>query len=263
MRKEKTLQIANITALLITILMNYLSNTGIFNNSTMASVSAKYQNLFTPAGYAFSIWGLIYLALIIFAIYQSKGLFSTKPVPDVVMKIGWMFVFSCVANCLWILAWLYDYTGFSVLIMVALLVTLLTIVVRTRMEMDLITFRRVACEWWPFAFYTGWIMVAIIANIAAYLTKTGWQGFGIPPVSWTVIMICVAAAINLFLIWTRNLRESASVGAWGLIAVGVANHENQPVIFYAAMAAAAILLVNTMIHGYLNRFESFVEAKKK
>lgn len=87
---HKTLQIANIIALIVMVAVNYLSNTGLFNNETMASVSASYENLFTPAGYAFSIWGFIYLGLTGFIIHQSKGLFNSNcTTPDVVARIGW------------------------------------------------------------------------------------------------------------------------------------------------------------------------------
>lgn len=255
---KKTLQIANIIALIVTIVMNYLSNTGIFNKSTMASVSAKYQNLFTPAGYAFSIWGLIYIGLIAFAIYQSQGLFNSKETPEVVDKIGWMFVISCIANCLWILAWLYDYTGASVLIMTGLFLSLCRIVVRTRMEFDLITFKRVALEWWPFAIYFGWITVAIIANIAAYLTKIQWDGFGISAENWTIIMILAAMVINLFVTWNRNLRESASVGVWALIAVAVANLEANKSVAYTAIIASVVIFVSCGAHSYKNKGKAFI-----
>lgn len=256
--KIKTLQIANIIALIVTIIMNYLSNTGIFNNNTMASVSAQYQNYFTPAGYAFSIWGLIYVGLIAFIIYQSKGVFNSRQAPSIVAKIGWMFVVSCLDNCLWILAWLYNYTGFSVIIMTVLLGSLTSIVLRTRMELDLITFKKVALEWWPFAIYFGWITVAIIANIAAYLTKLKWDGFGITAVTWTIIMISAAALIHLALIWTRNLREAASVGAWGLAAVAVANWDVNQAVAYTALSATIIILLNTAVHGFINRKNPFI-----
>ncbi len=72
---KKALQISNVIALLITLAINYLSNTGIFNGNTMATVSARYQNYFTPAGYAFSIWGVIYLGLLAFVIYQGTRAF--------------------------------------------------------------------------------------------------------------------------------------------------------------------------------------------
>lgn len=242
--------------------MNYLSNTGFFNDSTMASVSASYHNLFTPAGYAFSIWLFIYVGLGAFVIYQSKGLFSHEEPYPIVTKIGWMFVVSCAANCAWILAWLYDYTGLSVVVMILLLASLFVIVVRTRMELDLITFKRIALESWPFAIYIGWICVALLANISAYLTKIGWDKVGISELTATLTMIGVAVAANPLLIWKRNLRESASVGAWALIAIGVANWDKNQMVAYCALGGAIILLIASGIHSYLNRNERFIPISK-
>ncbi|MCE7062128.1 tryptophan-rich sensory protein [Dyadobacter sp. CY343] len=258
---QKTLQISNIVALIITIIVNYLSNTGVFNNETMASVSASYENLFTPAGYAFSIWGFIYLGLIGFVIYQSKGLLGKSETPEVVNRIGWTFVLSCVANCLWVIAWLYDYTGLSVIIMIGLLICLIRIVIATRMQMDLISFKRIALESWPFAFYLGWINVALIANVAAYLTKIEWNGFGLSAQTWTIGMILAAAAINIAITWKRNLRESAMVGVWALVAVAVANWNGaQPVVF-TAIGAAVIIFISANIHGYRNKGRQWIMDK--
>ena len=259
----KTLQIANILALIVTVIMNYLSNTGFFNSNTMATVSAEYQNLFTPAGYAFSVWGVIYIALAAFVIHQSKGLLNDKKAPDVVDKIGWLFVISCIANCLWIVAWLYDYTGLSVLIMIVLLASLLGIVLRTRMELDLISMKQIALEWWPFAIYLGWITVALIANMAAFLTKLGWDGFGISATAWTLIMICVAGLVQLFLTWNRNLRESATIGAWGLAAVAVANWDENQSVAYMAVAVVVVILISIAAHGYMNRGKHFLEEQQR
>ncbi len=255
----KRIQISNIIALVITIVINYLSNTGIINGNTMASVSAKYQNLFTPSGYAFSIWGVIYLMLIAFVIHQSKGLFSTKFAPEVVKKIGWWFVVSCVANSVWVFAWLYDYTGVSVIIMLLLLFSLVKIVLNTRMEFDLIPLKQIAFEWWPFAIYLGWIGVALIANIAAYLTKIEWDGFGLSNVSWAIGMICVAGLLYVVLIWERNLRESATVGIWSLVAVAHANQYGVPNIAYTALAVSVIIFVNIAIHAYRNMGRHFLK----
>jgi hypothetical protein len=253
----RTLQISNILAFVVTIVMNYLSNTGVFNGNTMATVSAKYQNLFTPAGYAFSIWGIIYIALAGFIVYQSQGLFNSKKPRAVVQKIGWLFVLSCMANCLWIICWLYDYTGGSVLVMASLLAILCAIVLKTRMELDVIPLKRIAFEWWPFAMYLGWICVALIANTSAYLTKLEWNRFGISEENWTLIMVFAAVAVNILLIWMRNLRESAAIGAWGLAAVAVANHHTTQDVFVAAAAATLLLLLNAGIHGYMNRGKHF------
>lgn len=246
---KKSLRILNIVAFLLMVGVSYLSNTGAINGETMATVSGEYENLFTPAGYAFSIWGLIYLALagfVIFQVAKPKG-------KEVAAKIGWWFVVSCTLNIAWIFAWLNHFTGLSVIIMVLLLISLIMIIIRTRMELDDEPLSIIGFVWWPFSFYSGWISVALIANTAAWLTKIGWNGFGISEVSWTIIMILIASAINLIITWSRNMREFALVGAWGLIAVGIANRGEHELIFWTAIVAAAVMIISGGIHGYKNR----------
>ncbi|NJY62417.1 tryptophan-rich sensory protein [Salinimicrobium sp. CDJ15-81-2] len=246
---KKSLQILNLIAFLLVVIFNYFSNTGAINGETMGSVSADYQNLFTPARYAFSIWGLIYLALAAFVIFQlanSRG-------REEAGKIGWWFVISCALNIAWIFAWLNHFVGLSVLIMVLLLFSLIMIIFKTRMELDDAPLSIIAFVWWPFSFYSGWITVALIANTAAWLTSLDWNGFGISEVIWTLLMIGAALAINLIITWTRNMREFALVGAWGLVAVGIANKGEHQVIFLTAIIAAGILIISSGIHGFKNR----------
>ena len=246
---KKTLQIFNMLVFLLVIAVNYYSNTGAINGETMGSVSAEYENLFTPAGYAFSIWGLIYLVLAAFVVFQissSRGRAQAE-------KIGWWFIISSVLNTAWIFAWLNHYVALSVLIMLLLLISLIMIIFKTRMELDNAPFSTIAFVWWPFSLYSGWITVALIANTAAWLTALGWNGFGISEVIWTILMIGAAMAINLVITWTRNMREFALVGAWGLVAVGIANRGEYDVIFITAVIAAAILVISSAIHGYKNR----------
>lgn len=245
----RILQISNLVAFLLMVAVNYFSNTGAINGETMATVSAEYENMFTPAGYAFSIWGLIYLALagfVVFQLVKPRGRETTT-------KIGWWFVISCILNIAWIFAWLNHFTGFSVIIMSLLLISLIMIIFKTRMELDDEPLPVIAFVWWPFSFYSGWITVALIANTAAWLTSIGWNGFGISEVSWTIIMILIALLINLVITWTRNMREFALVGAWGLVAVGIANRGASEIIFYLAVIAAAILVISSGIHGYKNK----------
>ncbi len=253
--QTKTLQIFNIIALIITLLVNYLSNTGVFNGNTMASVSAQYQNLFTPAGYAFSIWGLIYIGLIIFVIYQARSLFISSAKSEIVNQVGWWFVLSCVANSFWVFAWLYQYTGTSVLLMIFLLFSLLKIVIRTNMEISDAPFREIACVWWPFSAYAGWISVALIANISAYLTKLNWNGFGLADQTWAVTLISAAGLVNLFITWKRNMREFALIGVWALIAIAIANANKggSQLVIQTAILTAAILLASSSFHAFQNR----------
>ncbi len=250
---QKTLSVANMIALIVTIVLNYLSNTGIFNGNTMSTVSAEYQNLFTPAGYAFSIWGLIYFGLLAFVIYHLTIAFRSNQEYNVVLNVGWWFVISCMSNCAWIFAWLYNYTGLSVIIMMGLLFSLVVIVLKTRMELDYLPLKQIAFVWWPFSLYIGWITVALVANIAAYLTKINWGGFGISATTWTIIMILVAGIIYFLLTWYRNMREYALVGVWGLMAIAVANWTTEPAIVQASIIVSVSLFFSSAVHAIKNK----------
>lgn len=250
---KKTLQISNVIAFVLMVMLNYLSNTGLISDKTIGEVSGKYQNLFTPAGYAFSIWGLIYFGLLAFVVYQARGLFKKAGSDEVVSQIGWWFVISCMANGFWIYLWLNDFIGLSVLAMVLLLFSLIKIILNTKMEMEDEPLQRIAFVWWPFSFYSGWITVALVANVSAYLAKINWDRLGLSELAWAIIMVCVAGAINLIITWTRNMREFALVGAWALVAIAVANWNGQDALVYTAIVVAAILLVSSGIHGYKNR----------
>lgn len=241
----KKLQIANGFFLVFTIIFNYLSNTGIFNGKTIANVSNQYQNLFTPAGYAFSIWGVIYLLLIGFVFYTGRSLFkpSKNEADGFIEKIGWWFVISCISNCVWILTWLYGYTGLSVLVLLVSLISLLKIL------LEALTYHSGNTQKWfinfPFQIYTGWVSVALIAAAAAWLTKIGWNGWGISEVNWTIILIVIASIIHLFMTWKKNAPIFALVAVWALVAIAMANKEVSQEIYFTALIAAGILLISS------------------
>lgn len=249
--KKKTLAILNAVFLAITLLINYLSNTGFFNDNTMKTVSDRYHNLFTPAPYAFSIWGLIYLFLLAFIIYSFIVLKREKE-SAIISEVGAWFMVTCIANSLWVVAWLYDYIGISVVLMLILLVALVKIILNTKAELTNPPLRIVACVWWPFVIYAGWISVALIADIAAFLTKIKWSGLGISQSTWAIIMIVIAGLLYLFLTWKRNIREYALVGSWALIAVGITNKESHHDIYITALVAAIIIAVSSMAHSIKN-----------
>ena len=243
----KKLQIANGFFLVFTIIFNYLSNTGIFNGKTIANVSNQYQNLFTPAGYAFSIWGVIYLLLIGFVFYTGRNLFkpSKNEADGFVEKIGWWFVISCIANCVWILTWLYGYTGLSVLVLLVSLISLLKIL------LEALTYHSGNAQKWfinfPFQIYTGWVSVALIAATAAWLTKIGWNGWGISEINWTIILIVIASIIHLFMTWKKNAPIFALVAVWALVAIAMANKEVSQEIYFTALITAGILLISSFV----------------
>ncbi len=253
---KKTLQIANIIAFVTTVFVNYLSNTGAINNTTIGDISDDSRNLFTPAGYAFSIWGLIYLLLLGFIIYQSRSLFTKVRDDTFLLKTGWWFILSCFANIMWIIFWLYGFMEYSILAIFVLLFSLLKIVMNNRMELWDAPKSVIAFLWWPFVFYSGWVTVASIANVAAYLTSIQWDGWGISEPNWAIIMIIIAGGINLAVTWKRNMREFALVGAWALAAIAVANWDGSRNVSYAAIAVASVLFLSSSYHAFKNRITS-------
>lgn len=251
---KKTLQISNIIALVITITINYLSSSGIFKGVTVADISDKYNNYFTPAGYAFSIWGIIYLGLLAFVIYTGKSLFLNEESDEgIVLKVGWWFTLSCVANSLWIVFWVNDVLWVTVLLMLFLLFCLVKIILNLNMEMDYHPIKKYLFIYWPFAIYAGWVSVALIADISAFLVKSNWDGFGLSPVLWAIIMIVIAGLVNLLMIWKRNLREFGIVGIWALIAIAVENYNIEKSIVYTSIIVSIILFISIGISGYKSK----------
>ncbi|WP_040279252.1 hypothetical protein [Psychroserpens damuponensis] len=250
---KKLLQLANVVAFVCVIIMNYVSNTGVLNNTTIGEVSKQYNTLFTPAGYAFSIWGIIYILVLGFVIYQGRSLFVNVRDDAFVLKTGWWFVWSCVANILWIITWIYGYTLLSSVFIFMLLFSLIQIVIKNRMELVDEPISVIVFLWWPFVFYSGWVTVASIANVSAVLVKYNWDGFGWSPTFWTVTLLIIAMIINLIITWTRNMREFALVGAWALIAIYVANSDGNTTVAYTAIGAAAILILSSFTHAFKNR----------
>ena len=159
------------------------------NNISTKEVSDLYPNLFTPAPYTFSIWGVIYLALAGFVIYQINPPYRGKGIltPYDLLNLRFAFIFTCIINILWIFSWQYLKLTLSVMFMLFLLVGLIYINRLTRLShlnQKEKLFIRV-----PFSLYFGWITVATIANIAAFLVGNNWGGFGLSPEIWTIIML--------------------------------------------------------------------------
>lgn len=246
MENQKTLQIGNILGLILVLTLNTLAVTLPIAGRNTGEISDFYPNLFVPAGYAFSIWSLIYILLIIFVIIQAKGLFSSsKEVPEFVKTIGWWFVISCIANASWILAWHYLLTFLSVVIMLLILTSLIQIYLRLDVRYPSTRFPLLARL--PFSVYLGWITVATIANITALLVSIEWNGFGISPITWTVIMILMASIVGVIVFWTRRDFGFIGVIIWALVAIMVkrqqANVPEESIIITSIYVGIALIVL--------------------
>jgi hypothetical protein len=251
---KRALQILNALTLFAIIAINYIFSNGQDGAQSMSTISARYENLLTPAGYAFSIWGLIYFGLFCFVIFQARSLFSRRVNDDdFVLKIGPWFIISNILNAVWVIAFTYDHIIPSVIIMALLLLSLLKVILNLDMEKWDAPLHIILLIWWPFSIYFGWITVAAITDISSCLVALGWTGEPLTPATWAVIVLLIAAAIFITMIWTRNMREAASAGAWGLIAIGVKNWNTEPLVGYFAVAVSVLIVLNVMAHAYKNR----------
>lgn len=213
------------------------------------------ETLFKPADYAFSIWGFIFLMLILFAIFQWIILLK-KNGRDLIGRIHVLFMLSNLLLTGWMIYWNRAVTGLSVLVMILLMITLIILVVRLRMEIWDAPVRIIAFVWWPLAIYFGWMIMETLTRIAAYFSSFEWVFLQDHQLHWTFFLLFCTTVIYLLIIFTRNLREAALAGIWGLTAIAVRHGGSGISITLAAAICAAILLVAVSYHGYRNRSTS-------
>ncbi len=250
--KSKLLVILNTITLVVMLFANYAGNSGFYSNENVADISHQYDTLFAPAGYAFIIWGVLFLMAIGFVIYQWI-LIKRKDPNQYIARTGIWLALGNIANATWIYCWLNQRIGLSVICILLLLISLVILTVRLRLELDDVSVRDIFFVWWPVTLYIGWIMVATIACIAAWLTSIGWGGIGISGNVWTMILILIATVLYLLLIRNRNMREAASVGAWAFIAIAVRQWNIHNGIVWMALFAALVLMTASTVHLYKNR----------
>jgi hypothetical protein len=241
------IQIANILAFVVVIVVNFLSNALPLNGRTAEQISDAVPSYFTPAGYTFSIWGLIYTALLGYIIYQALPAQRGRPFQS---QIGWLFVVSSAANAGWLFAWHYGAYVLSVIVMLIMLTTLIAIYLRLdigRVNPELTTTDRLFVQF-PFSLYLGWITVATIANISSVAAYLGFSGFGIAGPTWSAIMMSVAVIVAGVLLFNRRNLAYAGVLVWALFGIRAAYPEIE-VIANTAVIAATLIAILALI-GY-------------
>ncbi|WP_291722075.1 hypothetical protein [Bernardetia sp.] len=262
--KTKLLVFFNTLTLIITVFMNYLSNTGFFGGKTIGEISQKYDTLFTPASYAFSIWGVIFLMLFAFVGFQWYVLHKFKDSEidydksenlfiRTIHETGLWLIIANICNAAWVVVWLNEHIAISVMTMFFLLLSLIQLTKNLRLEMWDAPVRIIVFVWWPIVIYLGWIMVASIANLSAFFVSLGWQGEPLFASTWTVLMIVAATGLYLGLIATRNLRETAMVGVWALIAIAYRHWYTESLIAYTALGFGIVIFLAASFHGYKNQ----------
>ena len=242
--KDILRQITVVLGTLAVIVVNALASALPLNGQTTGEISDRFAVYFVPAGYVFSIWGLIYLALIGYSVFQALP--SQRKNPRL-RRTGWLYVLSCAANIAWIFLWHYEYFAFSLIAMGALLLLLIAIYLQLGTGRTHVP----AAETWlvrvPFSIYLGWITVATVANVTSVLEYAGWNGWGLTPVAWAVIMMVVAAVVAGLVSLTRGDIAYVAVILWAF--AGIAVKHNTVLSIVVTAWVAGILLALTLLIG--------------
>jgi hypothetical protein len=242
MDKNVVRQMVCVLSVLGTIGGNALANILPFNGQSTGAVSNKFDVLFTPAGYVFGIWGLLYLTWIVFAAFQFLP--SQKQNPRLA-HVTYLFSVSGLINVLWLLLWHYEYFALTVLAMLVLLGLLIACYLRLDIGRARVSFIERCCVDVPFSLYLAWISVATIANVTIFLRHVGWSGWGLPESVWASVMIAVATGLGVIACAQRRDLAFVAVLAWAF--VGIADKQAAtPTVVTAAWLATGVLGLATL-----------------
>ena len=224
------------------IALNYVSQAYPFNGQTNGQVSYKYPTLLTPAGYAFSIWGLIFLSLLVYAVWQLLPSQRRNLLPD---AVALPLMVANLLTGLWLVLFAYERLALSALVMLGILISLILVYGRARRLVLAGTSPTLSSL--PFALYLGWISVASVINFTLGLWSWGWHGEENVRVLLTAVLLAVVVALGLLV--AREFREVAFplVVAWALVAIGVARQSAYPELAWLAWGGAAVAVVGGLL----------------
>jgi hypothetical protein len=221
---NKIISAAATLAYILMIIANYMANALPLNGIFTADITNKlYPNLFTPAGWTFSIWGLIYFLLLLHTLYSLDIIKAFNPIDDAALldKVGILFTATSVLNIVWLFAWHYDQMILSEIFMIALWIVLFKIVLTikkekyTRLQYFFIKI--------PFSIYFGWITVATVANTVVMLVSLDFGFFGLDEVTWVRYAIIIGALFAGFLGLKLMDLEYSFIPVWGFMGI-IMNH---------------------------------------
>lgn len=215
---KRFLPLMNIIATVVALTVNVLASALPLNGKNTGAISDQFKVFFVPAGYVFAIWGVIYIGWIAFSIYQALPAQRSNPR---LQRIGWLYALSGLLNAAWLFTWHYELFPLSVVVMLALLVTLIAIYLRLDNGRVQVSTVEKWCVNIPFSVYLGWISVATIANITDLLYYWRWDGFGVAPEMWAVIMLVVATVLAFVMAMTRGDVAFLSVFVWSFVGIAV------------------------------------------
>lgn len=222
--KDILRQISVVLTILATIVVNVLANVLPINGQNTGAISDQFQVYFVPAGYVFSIWGVIYMGLIALAIFQALP--SQRENPRL-RSTGWWIVLGGLANIAWIFLWHYEQFPLTLVAMLVLLGTLIITYLGLGTGRSLVS----KAETWtvrvPISIYLGWITVATIANVTSLLDFLKWDGLGISSEVWMWIILAAVFVIATLMNFYRRDIAYTAVLLWALAGISI-KHADVP-----------------------------------
>jgi len=238
-KKGLLIKLLNTAAVALTIFVNFLANYLPINGISTGDVSAEFNNPFTPAGFTFSIWGIIYLLLIIFVVYQFIGNGKIKER----FTTGPFLVLASLANISWIFLWHYQYIYLSMFVILLLPISLFPLFKKVSSYKNYSAAEYISIKL-PFSIYTAWVTIASLANFMVTLVnfRKSW------PDNFLVIAASISLLIGLFITIKvlqkfRNI-PFAVVVLWAYFGIMSAQFSlNQPAYTVIITAAASMVII--------------------
>lgn len=235
-------RILNILAFAGVVAVNWLADHLPLNGQTTGEISDKFPILFTPPRYVFAIWGLIYLFLLFFVIYQ---ILPKQDDNIYIERIGNAFILSCLFNIAWIFSWHYEYFLLSIILMAALLITLVFIYSKLEIASNRLFFGEKAFINFPFSIYLGWITIATIGNLSVFLYSLGYENLFIGQELWTEIALILGGIIALLVLFLRKDVFYSLVFVWAYVGIGMKNL-TITYISYIAFGMSGIIVLSIL-----------------
>jgi hypothetical protein len=244
--KNTLRQVMVVLTILVTITINILANALPINGLNTGQISDTFHVYFVPAGYVFAIWGIIYIGLIAYAVYQALPAQRENPR---LQATGWWIDLGGLANSMWIFLWHYQQFVATLGAMLILLATLIAVYLRLGIGQTKVTTGETWAVRVPFSIYLGWITVATVANVSDVLDFLKWNQFGISAASWMVVILGAVLVIAGLMNFLRRDVAYALVILWAL--AGIAARFPREGIITIATWVTFGLVAATLIAAFL------------
>lgn len=226
-------------AFLAIIAINALANILSINGQTTGEISNRLPVLFTPAGYVFSIWSVIYILLAIWIAGFWIRYKKEKELPS--RAISLYFILSAAANITWLFLWHYEYFAWSIAAMLLYLGSLILLYLQYGNN------ERKFTERLPISVNMGWISVATITNISYVLTYYNWGGWGLSNELWAVIMLTVATALALHVRFHHSDIPFTLVFVWAFIGIAVKHGLDEMLVTTASLFLSGVIITGILL----------------